>query len=204
MQSSFGRAYKHGEFVFQRGDAADAVYVITKGEGEVITQGVHGDKTVLALAPGDVFGETALLEGREKRAASVRASSDLEVLVISADVFHQLAKPEGGKGSELASKMREQHSMKLEHINHYLDLEDLCGETPEWTPAAAAPAAAPPVVVGVEVAGAEGDNAGKVNGVYDAVEEPGERDDAAGAFADHILDGHPTTSPITNQGTVSP
>ena len=92
VQSSFGRAYEKGEYVFQRGDAADAVYVITKGEGEVITQGVHGGRKVLTLAPGDVFGETALLEGRERRAASVRAASDLEVRAIAFQTLHDRAR----------------------------------------------------------------------------------------------------------------
>ena len=48
------------------------------------------DVRVLTLAPGDCCGQTALLEGRKTRAASVRALEDLEVLVISADVFTKL------------------------------------------------------------------------------------------------------------------
>jgi len=104
MQASFSRRFEKGQHVFREGDAVDAFYVITRGACEVRAGGPEGDRLIATLGPGDFFGETALVEGREKRNASVRCLSAVEVLVIDRGMFTQLAQPDSD--SRLSGSIR--------------------------------------------------------------------------------------------------
>ena len=56
------------------------MFLIKRGTCEVVVAGPGGeDKRVVTLEPGDCCGQTALLEGRGRRTASVRALEPLEV-----------------------------------------------------------------------------------------------------------------------------
>lgn len=82
---TFGR----GEVVVREGDPGDSFYVIESGSGEVLI-GQQGRLEQLGtLGPGSFFGEMSLLAG-EPRTATVRASSDLAVLVIGRDAFKEI------------------------------------------------------------------------------------------------------------------
>ena len=64
-----------------------------------------GEIVIATLGPGDFFGETGLLEGRETRAASVRCRTNVEVMAIDRSIFNQIAG--GGQSSnKLADSMR--------------------------------------------------------------------------------------------------
>jgi CRP-like cAMP-binding protein len=71
-----------GDIVVAQGDAGDAFYVIRRGSAAVLGDGAP----VRALAAGDSFGEIALLHDRP-RTATVRATTDLDLLVLDRDVF---------------------------------------------------------------------------------------------------------------------
>ena len=75
VQAAFSRSVGEGEFVFRRGDPADAVYLIKSGSCEVLRHGPlpKQQTVVMTLAPGDCCGQSAVLDGRERREASVRA-----------------------------------------------------------------------------------------------------------------------------------
>jgi CRP-like cAMP-binding protein len=65
-------------------DGADAsLFIIVAGEVEVVAGDPKHGKHIATLGPGDFFGEMALLTG-ERRAATVRAVSDVTVLEITA------------------------------------------------------------------------------------------------------------------------
>lgn len=85
--------YAPGDFVFVQGDAARAFYVVERGELEVIRPTpTHPEGEVVALlGPDAFFGEQALVTDRP-RAASVRARTDVDVLVMGRDVFTQISK----------------------------------------------------------------------------------------------------------------
>ena len=64
-------------------DGADAsLFIIVAGEVEVIAGDSKHGKHIATLGPGDFFGEMALMTG-ERRAATVRALSDVTVLEIT-------------------------------------------------------------------------------------------------------------------------
>jgi len=105
MQACFSRSFDKGQYIFKEGDKVEAFFVIVKGQCEVSVSRADGATVLATLGPGDFFGETAIVEGRETRAASVRVTAPMEVLAIDRHVFQELAKPESE--SKLSQSMHE-------------------------------------------------------------------------------------------------
>jgi NADH dehydrogenase len=81
--------FEPGDVVFHEGDLGDSVYVIEKGECEVIKDEGGVAKTVATLQAGNYFGEMALLSD-VTRNATVRAATAVEVLLIPKGDFNRL------------------------------------------------------------------------------------------------------------------
>ena len=82
-RSAKPRRFAPGELLVKEGDDAATFFVLCSGDAEVV-KGVEleGGRVIGSLAPGDFFGEMALL-GSFQRAATVRATSDCECLVLA-------------------------------------------------------------------------------------------------------------------------
>ncbi len=95
-----------GASAVREGEAADAWYVVGRGQLEVV-QGFEASEVVLnTLGAGDTFGEIGLLQGT-RRTATVRATGGgAEVLRVSAEAFHAMmrASPES-RGDVVASML---------------------------------------------------------------------------------------------------
>jgi small-conductance mechanosensitive channel/CRP-like cAMP-binding protein len=78
-----------GEFVVRESEPGDSFYVIERGAAEVILGPDGAARTVGRLEPADVFGEMSLLAG-EPRSATVRAATDLSVLVVDREAFKEI------------------------------------------------------------------------------------------------------------------
>jgi HlyB family type I secretion system ABC transporter len=106
---SFVRAsFNFGDAIVREGEDADAFYVLVSGRARVVKAGRGGEEVSLnVLRPGDSFGEMALL-GRTKRAATVRASGDVEVFRLDRSVFDSLVgrNPDIGKYLDLHARHR--------------------------------------------------------------------------------------------------
>ena len=70
-------SYRRGDVIFQRGDAADRMFVVAEGEVELAL----GDTIVDVVGPEAIFGEMALVT-KEPRSATARARSDCHVVAI--------------------------------------------------------------------------------------------------------------------------
>ena len=78
-----------GENVFRQGDHGDRVYLIVKGEVEIL-QDVNGrDHVIAKLCAGECFGEMALINA-EPRNATVRALGEVDVLSVYREDFQTL------------------------------------------------------------------------------------------------------------------
>ena len=90
LRSIVEKQYKAGEVVFRQGDKADRLYVIGRGQADVVreTPG-HDDVVLVRLGEGQFFGEIGIL-GDTPRTATVRAATDLEVLSIHRSYFTSL------------------------------------------------------------------------------------------------------------------
>ncbi len=90
LESVVEKHVKAGEIVFRQGDFPDRLYVIGKGEVEVIREDpLHGEVPLARLGPGEVFGEMGIL-GNTPRSATIRAAADLELLSIHRSYFSSL------------------------------------------------------------------------------------------------------------------
>ena len=74
-----------GETVVEQGDEGDAFYVIVSGSADVR----QADRSIASLAPGDFFGEIALIDGKP-RSATVLAIDDLVLLRVLRAPFLRL------------------------------------------------------------------------------------------------------------------
>ena len=100
-----------GEILIREEEIATrAFFVILEGSARVAVTGPEGREAVLAfLEEGDFFGEMSLLDG-DPRSATVRASTDVKLLLLRRQVFLDLLSkhPEIALGllSELSSRLR--------------------------------------------------------------------------------------------------
>ncbi|HEX9597788.1 MAG TPA: cyclic nucleotide-binding domain-containing protein [Gaiellaceae bacterium] len=85
----------NGKLMAEEGDRGREFFVLLEGEADV----TKGDKSINTMHAGDFFGEIALVT-QMPRTASVRATTDVRVLVVTERDFSALLKhsPEVGRG----------------------------------------------------------------------------------------------------------
>ena len=99
-------SFPFGAVIVREGDEADAFYVLLSGSARAVKTGDAGEDVPFnVLGAGDAFGEVALIEGGT-RTATVRASSEVEVLRLDRAVFQALvrANPEIRESVELSAR----------------------------------------------------------------------------------------------------
>jgi uncharacterized protein YhbP (UPF0306 family) len=79
------QSVKAGETVVRAGTPADKFFIIVSGEAEL----ARADGEKLTLGPGRLFGEVTIMRD-QPRAATVTATSDLELLALDRDTFRDL------------------------------------------------------------------------------------------------------------------
>jgi CRP/FNR family cyclic AMP-dependent transcriptional regulator len=76
------RSLAQGETLFLKGDPADALYAVRRGQIRIATGTEAGQRLTLnLLGPGDVFGEVALLDGHSRTADAI-ATEATELFVV--------------------------------------------------------------------------------------------------------------------------
>ena len=76
--------------IFRQGEMADRLYIISRGQVDVLRREGHGvESPVARLAEGQFFGEIGVL-GRTKRTATVRAVTDVECLALDREFVKAL------------------------------------------------------------------------------------------------------------------
>jgi CRP-like cAMP-binding protein len=78
------RRYTDGELVFEEGELGDSLYVIVRGEVEVVRRdGSGAPRPLTVLTAPEFFGEMSLID-KEYRSATVRARTEAVMLRLSA------------------------------------------------------------------------------------------------------------------------
>ncbi|MBF0494563.1 MAG: cyclic nucleotide-binding domain-containing protein, partial [Candidatus Omnitrophica bacterium] len=96
-------SYKKDDVIVRQGDAGDKFFVITRGEAKVLRRELDGSvKEIAVLGKGDFFGEMALINGTGQREASVQATTDTDVLVLTKEEFDGVI---NGGGAEMIKKI---------------------------------------------------------------------------------------------------
>jgi CRP-like cAMP-binding protein len=93
-----------------RKELAGWFYVLIEGSAVVTTDGV----TVATYAPGDYFGEMAIL-GEGRRTATVTATSPAKLLVMFGTEFRQLQSEQPAIAARLEEAMQQRRQELLEH-----------------------------------------------------------------------------------------
>ncbi|MQX36702.1 cyclic nucleotide-binding domain-containing protein [Roseospira navarrensis] len=81
--------YRAGEVLMRQGEPGEDAYVIVDGMADVLVERNDSETAVAERGPGDLIGELALLCDAP-RSATVRARTQIEVLLISRDVLFRL------------------------------------------------------------------------------------------------------------------
>ena len=81
------RSFSEGDFIFQKGDAADGLYLVGMGEVALEAQGVDGKTKVFSrLREGDFFGVDGFMS-RTTQNHAARATRDATILLIDRATF---------------------------------------------------------------------------------------------------------------------
>jgi small-conductance mechanosensitive channel len=83
------RFFAPGEAIVRQGEKSAEMFIIDQGEVAVELFGERRAMSVARLGPGKFFGEMGLMTG-ELRAATVRAITECELLVVGHDAFHSI------------------------------------------------------------------------------------------------------------------
>jgi CRP-like cAMP-binding protein len=111
-----------GEVIVRQGDPADAVYIVTEGEAEVLLHDADGHEMILAtMSRNSLFGETAVIS-KGRRTATVRARDRVETFKISADVFLDLVRQSPEISMQvmtvLAQRLERSSALLQQHQSH--------------------------------------------------------------------------------------
>lgn len=80
------RQVETDEIIFEKGDPGDCLYTIVKGRVGITTTSADGKEIVLnILGAGEVFGEIALLDGKQRTAGAIAMASTTLLRVERAD-----------------------------------------------------------------------------------------------------------------------
>jgi len=91
-----------GQIVIREGDAPEDFYVIAKGEAAVVQRDPSGvERVVNVLREDQYFGELGMLTG-ERRNATVRAKTSLEVIAVSKASFTMLVQSSQQTADDIA------------------------------------------------------------------------------------------------------
>jgi CRP/FNR family cyclic AMP-dependent transcriptional regulator len=71
-----------GRRVFNEGDAGDYAYIVETGEIGIFKKIDGSEVELTSLQPGEIFGEVAVLDGRERMASAI-ALMDTSLIVVS-------------------------------------------------------------------------------------------------------------------------
>jgi len=99
------RRIRAGDHVFRQNDAGTSLYIIESGSVKVQRESAEGKEVILAiLAPGDFFGELALLDG-EARSADAIAKEDCALLVLDREDFQKFIVNDPGAATRLLAAL---------------------------------------------------------------------------------------------------
>lgn len=87
-----------GKEIFREGEPGDALYMVVRGEVDIVKRGAGGERSLARLGPGSVLGEMSLVT-TEARSATARALIDSHVLRVPAQRFR--SRMEGGSAAAL-------------------------------------------------------------------------------------------------------
>ena len=113
--SPLGKIYTDGSIIVKQGDSGNLMYIILKGEVEVIRED-GGEQVILStLTKGDIFGEMALFSG-QPRSATIRSKGETRILTVDKRLFMTRVHEDPSLAFLLLKRMAERISQLDEEI----------------------------------------------------------------------------------------
>ncbi len=117
LEGILGREYGGGEVICKQGDKADCMYVLQRGQADVVQSEGGRDVLVGQLRAGDIFGEMAIFD-RRPRSATVRARDNTRVLTLDKRAFLRRVHEDPSFAFHLLEKMSERIRQLDEQLSH--------------------------------------------------------------------------------------
>ena len=115
----YARSYKEGEIVFTHDSFGQETFYILSGNA-----GVYIDKKcrkqIALVHKAHFFGEMASISSKKKRAASIKAETDLSVLIIPPALFQLILKIDPDTDRNLIKTLSE----RLQSVDEHLQKND--------------------------------------------------------------------------------
>jgi CRP-like cAMP-binding protein len=115
--------YRSGDVILNVNEPADSLYLIRRGNVEVVTRPdvaeadvLPGDAVRITLGQGQIFGEMGLVD-RGARSATVWAVSDTDVYMVDYERFLALCDQSPTLGYQVMRNIAADLSFKLRHRN---------------------------------------------------------------------------------------
>ena len=121
--------FEAGESIFESGDAGDEMFIVHRGEVEILRPGSGGADSVAVLGKGDFFGEMSLLE-ELPRLASARAKTAVTLVRVDNSAFDKLLRGE----PEIAIRIMRKLSRRLRESDERLRSVPVPEAAPEPDP----------------------------------------------------------------------
>lgn len=113
--SPLGKIYSDGTTIVRQGEKGNLMYIILKGEVEVIRE-VDGEQVILSvLKKGDTFGEMALFSG-QPRTATIRSKGETRILTVDKRLFMTRVHEDPSFAYQLLKRMADRISWLDEEI----------------------------------------------------------------------------------------
>src|SRR5512143_3638756 len=106
LDGELGKIYANGEKIAVQGETGECMFVIQKGEAEVILERGGREVRLSVLRAGDVFGEMSLFT-KQPRSATVRALGEGRVLKIDKRGFLRRVHQDPPMAFRILQKMSE-------------------------------------------------------------------------------------------------
>ncbi len=110
---ALGKSYHDGQVLIRQGEVGDCMYVIQKGQVEVLAEKNGGEVQLAVLGEGEIFGEMAVFE-REVRSATVRALGEVRALTVDKKNFLRRIQED----PSLAFRLMQTMSRRIRELNN--------------------------------------------------------------------------------------
>jgi NADH dehydrogenase len=107
--------FEAGEIVFEQGDIGDCLYIMLKGEVEVLVASGGEQRCVAHIRQGEYFGEMALLQ-HKTRSATIRCVTPVDLLMLRQGDFQALVSSLAGLRDSMEKVMTQRLQLATEEF----------------------------------------------------------------------------------------
>jgi len=104
LLSKFGRVFRTGDVLFNDGEPANEAFLLQEGRVRLLKRVGAMERSLRVLHPGDLFGESALMEGTPRNSTAV-ALCDGSALVLDQQLFQHVLKSNPAVGARVLRQL---------------------------------------------------------------------------------------------------